>query len=69
MGTWGGVGAPVVTTGGEVVETVPGEGIKGWVHPEIATAERRMAMPITNRSRPGETEGYRDIYGDWLTGV
>jgi hypothetical protein len=66
--TGGGTAARVVTTGGEVVETGAGEGITGWVHPENAIKQRRIAIPITNRSRPGEMEGCRDIYGDWLTG-
>jgi len=61
-------GARVVTTGAEVVETGSGEGINGWVHPENAMKQRRMATPITNRSRSREENGIGTMYGDWLTG-
>jgi len=68
VGTGAGTGAEVVTTVGGGVVTGPGEGIIGCVHPEKVMKQKRMAIPIANRSLSPEEEGNGDIYGDWLTG-
>ena len=46
----GGAGGAVVAAAGGVVEAGPGEGITGWVHPESATIQRRIARPAAGRS-------------------
>ena len=59
----GGAGGAVVAAAGGVVKAGPGEGIVGWVQPENATIQRRIARPATGRSALGPEAGVPENRG------